>query len=154
MKKLFLIAISCLQLALTIEALAAPPLRVLMPMRLADGSVVMPASVNMAPLSLEGCCAAPAMIGEGSYLQHTGSPRILTILAAFQDVGFTVNDPVKAFEQYLNGDKQEDLGNQNQLNMSSVRQQPSEVFAPVRYRRSTDPSSGYVILWGKRGKWF
>ena len=122
MKKLFLIAISCLQLALTIEALAAPPLRVLMPMRLADGSVVMPASVNMAPLSLEGCCAAPAMIGEGSYLQHTGSPRILTILAAFQDVGFTVNDPVKAFEQYLNGDKQEDLGNQNQLNMSSVRQ--------------------------------
>ena len=62
------------------------------------------------------------MIADGAYLQHTGSPRILTILANFRDVSFTVNDPVRAFEQYLNGDKQEDLGNQNQLNVSSVRQ--------------------------------
>ena len=121
MKKLFLIAISCLQLAFTIGALAAPPLRVLTPMRLADGTMMMPSGVNMAP-AVEGCCASPAMIGVGSYLQHTGSPRVLTILAAFQDVGFSVNDPVKAFEQYLNGDKQEDLGNMNQLNVASVRQ--------------------------------
>ena len=62
------------------------------------------------------------MIGVGSYLQHTGSPRILTILAAFQDVGFTVKDPVKAFDQYLNGNKQEDLGNMNHMNVASVRQ--------------------------------
>lgn len=121
MKKLFLIAISCLQLVLTIEVLAAPPLRVLMPMRLADGSMVMPSDVSMASAA-EGCCASPAMIGVGSYLQHTGSPRILTILAAFQDVGFTVNDPVKAFDQYLNGNKQEDLGNMNHMNVASVRQ--------------------------------
>lgn len=121
MKKLFLIAISCLQLVFNIGVLAAPPLRVLTPMRLADGSMVMPSDVTMASAA-EGCCASPAMIGVGSYLQHTGSPRILTILAAFQDVGFTVNDPVKAFDQYLNGDKQEDLGNQNQLNVASVRQ--------------------------------
>ena len=121
MKKLFLIAISCLQLAFNIGVLAAPPLRVLTPMRLADGSMVMPSDVTMASAA-EGCCASPAMIGVGSYLQHTGSPRILTILAAFQDVGFTVNDPVKAFDQYLNGNKQEDLGNMNQLNVASVRQ--------------------------------
>ena len=121
MKKLFLIAISCLQLAFNIGVLAAPPLRVLTPMRLADGSMVMPSDVTMASAA-EGCCASPAMIGVGSYLQHTGSPRILTILAAFQDVGFTVKDPVKAFDQYLNGNKQEDLGNMNQLNVASVRQ--------------------------------
>lgn len=121
MKKLFLIAISCLQLAFNIGVLAAPPLRVLTPMRLADGSMVMPSDVTMASAA-EGCCASPAMIGVGSYLQHTGSPRILTILAAFQDVGFTVKDPVKAFDQYLNGDKQEDLGNMNHMNVASVRQ--------------------------------
>ena len=121
MKKLFLIAISCLQLAFNIGVLAAPPLRVLTPMRLADGSMVMPSNVTMASAA-EGCCASPAMIGVGSYLQHTGSPRILTILAAFQDVGFTVKDPVKAFDQYLNGNKQEDLGNMNHMNVASVRQ--------------------------------
>jgi immune inhibitor A len=121
MKKLFFIAISCLQLAFNIGVLAAPPLRVLTPMRLADGSMVMPSDVTMASAA-EGCCASPAMIGVGSYLQHTGSPRILTILAAFQDVGFTVNDPVKAFDQYLNGNKQEDLGNMNHMNVASVRQ--------------------------------
>lgn len=121
MKKLFLIAISCLQLAFNIGVLAAPPLRVLTPMRLADGSMVMPSDVTMASAA-EGCCASPAMIDVGSYLQHTGSPRILTILAAFQDVGFTVNDPVKAFDQYLNGNKQEDLGNMNHMNVASVRQ--------------------------------
>jgi immune inhibitor A len=121
MKKLFLIAISCLQLAFNIGVLAAPPLRVLTPMRLADGSMVMPSDVTMASAA-EGCCASPAMIGVGSYLQHTGSPRILTILAAFQDVGFTVKDPVKAFDQYLNGNKQEDLGNMNHMNVASVRQ--------------------------------
>ena len=121
MKKLFLIAISCLQLAFNIGVLAAPPLRVLTPMWLADGSMVMPSDVTMASAA-EGCCASPAMIGVGSYLQHTGSPRILTILAAFQDVGFTVKDPVKAFDQYLNGNKQEDLGNMNHMNVASVRQ--------------------------------
>lgn len=62
-----------------------------------------------------------ASIGEGAYLQHSDSPRVLTILAAFQDVGFTVNNPVEAFDQYLNGDEQADLGNHNQLNASSVR---------------------------------
>ena len=122
MKKLFLVAISCLQLAFNMEVLAAPPLRALVPMKLPDGTIVMQGGARLAPIANEGCCPAPAFLAEGNYLQHTGSPRVLTILAAFQDLGFTVNDPVKAFDQYLNGDKQEDLGNQNQLNVASVRQ--------------------------------
>ena len=125
MKKLFLIAISCLHLAFGIETMAAPPLRVLMPMRLADGTLIVQGGnrvAPVAPLADEDCCSSPALISNGNYLQHSGSPRVLTILAAFQDVGFSVNDPVKAFDQYLNGDKQEDLGNQNQLNVASVRQ--------------------------------
>lgn len=63
-----------------------------------------------------------AAIGNGKYLQHSGTRRVLAILAAFQDVDFTVNDPVRAFDQYLNGDEQEDLGNHNQMNVASVRQ--------------------------------
>ena len=62
-----------------------------------------------------------AAIGNGKYLQHSGTRRVLTILAAFQDVDFTVNDPVRAFDQYLNGDEQEDLGNHNKQNVASVR---------------------------------
>ena len=53
MKKLFLMAICCLQLALTIETFAAPPLRVLMPMRLSDGSMVMPSDVDIATWAVE-----------------------------------------------------------------------------------------------------
>ena len=56
------------------------------------------------------------------YLPHKGNVRILTILAEYQDVKFTVNQPVKAFDQLLNGDTQEDLGNENTLNIGSVRQ--------------------------------
>ena len=58
----------------------------------------------------------------GKYLPHTGSPRVLVILAAYQDVSFTVNEPLQAFDQYLNGEQLIDLGNHNQLNYSSVRQ--------------------------------
>ena len=61
-------------------------------------------------------------IADGRYMPHTGQRRVLTILAAFQNVGFIVNDPVRAFDQYLNGDVQENLGNANQLNVASVRQ--------------------------------
>lgn len=56
------------------------------------------------------------------YFPHQGSPRVLTILVAFQDSAFTVNDPVTAFDQYLNGETQEDLGNKNHQNLASVRQ--------------------------------
>ena len=56
------------------------------------------------------------------YLPHKGNVRVLTILAEYKDVKFTVNEPVKAFDQILNGDTQEDLGNANTLNIGSVRQ--------------------------------
>ena len=58
----------------------------------------------------------------GGYLPHYGSPRVLTILAEFQDSTFTVNSPVQAFEQYLNGYEQADLGNKNHYNIAGVRQ--------------------------------
>ena len=56
------------------------------------------------------------------YLPHAGSPRILTILAAYQDVDFIVNEPKLAFDQYLNGDEIVDFGNNNTLQLCSVRQ--------------------------------
>lgn len=120
MKRLKLLAVGCWLLAVSIEA--APPLRGLLPMRQADGTIV--TADNAVKTFSEGAyCASQMAVGEGLYLQHSGSPRILTILAAFQDVGFSINNPVQAFEQYLNGDKQqEDLGNHNQLNVASVRQ--------------------------------
>jgi len=119
MKRYLFLTICCWFLAVGIQA--APPLRGLMPMRLANGTVV---TVNeKAKVFPEGgCCASQMEIGDGNYLQHSGSPRVLTILAAYQDLDFTVNNPVEAFDQYLNGDKQEDLGNYNQLNVASVRQ--------------------------------
>jgi immune inhibitor A len=119
MKKNFLVLTIAL-FALCVEA--APPLRVLMPMKINNGTIVAPLDVSMVPTTEGACCASQSLIGEGRYLQHSGTPRVLTILAAFQDLDFVVNDPVKAFDQYLNGDKQEDLGNKNQLNIASVRQ--------------------------------
>ena len=58
----------------------------------------------------------------GGYLPHKGTTRVLTILAAFQDSTFTINEPVQAFEQFLNGDEQTDLGNNNHNNLTSVQQ--------------------------------
>jgi immune inhibitor A len=60
-------------------------------------------------------------IAESGYLPHSGNPRVLVILASYQDVDFTVNNPEQAFDQYLNGDEQKDLGNHNQMNYSCVR---------------------------------
>ena len=58
----------------------------------------------------------------GGYLPHKGTTRILTILAAFQDSTFTINEPVRAYEQFLNGDEQTDMGNKNHNNLTSVQQ--------------------------------
>ncbi len=98
---------------------AAPPLRGLAFMGVAGET---PAYKLMEPVGGGCLCASEAVIGSGMYLPHTGNVRVLTILAAFQDVGFTVNDPVQAFDQYLNADKQVDMGNRNDLNVASVRQ--------------------------------
>ena len=122
MNRQILLAISLWLLSTALSVVAAPPLRGLMPMRLNDGTMVAPSGIHLAPVENGGCCASQSLIGTGNYLQHSGSPRVLTILAAFQDVDFTVNEPVQAFEQYLNGDRQIDLGNKNNLNIASVRQ--------------------------------
>ena len=58
----------------------------------------------------------------GGYLPHTGSPRVLVVLAEYQDLPFTVNNPLEAFDQYLNGTEQKDLGNKNNKNTNSIRQ--------------------------------
>lgn len=112
-------AVACCLLA--VGAVAAPPLRGLRSVKVGNRTMVATADVPKA-YPVGDYCASQAMIGGGMYLPHTGSPRVLTILAAFQDVAFTINDPVQAFNQYLNGDKQEDMGNANHLNVASVRQ--------------------------------
>jgi immune inhibitor A len=118
MKRRFWVAIGCCLLTIAIQA--APPLRSLMPMKSADGTVIT-ANADSMTLPSEGYCASQAEIGKGNYLQHSGSPRVLTILAAYQDLDFTVNDPAQAFDQYLNADSQQDMGNHNQMNVASVR---------------------------------
>ena len=59
---------------------------------------------------------------------HEGNPKVLVALVQFSDVKFTVNEPKKAFEQYLNAQRDgnntniEDLGNYNARNAGSVAQ--------------------------------
>ena len=74
-----------------------------------------------------------AVDGDG-LLACEGSPRVPVILAQFSDVAFTVNDAYQAFDQYLNGDEQTDLGNYNTRNYSSVKKyfedMSFEAFSP------------------------
>ncbi|MBQ6652329.1 MAG: M6 family metalloprotease domain-containing protein [Prevotella sp.] len=56
------------------------------------------------------------------YFPHTGSPTAIVILVNFADTTFVVDDPVKTFEQYLNGDEQLDYGHGENRNICSVRQ--------------------------------
>lgn len=55
---------------------------------------------------------------------HEGNPKVLVVLAEFSDVKFTVNEPKKAFDQYLNAQRGEieNLGNYNTRNAGSVAQ--------------------------------
>lgn len=70
----------------------------------------------------EALTRAMTISSTGGYLPHRGTTRVLTILAAFQDSTFTINEPVQAYEQYLNGDIQTDMGNKNHYNLTSVKQ--------------------------------
>lgn len=122
--RILVFGVWCLVLAVGMKA--APPLRGLVPML--TGTTVSPTTRHPSPITLLAsdvtCCPSSraSSVSGGSYLQHEGSPRVLTILAAYQDVGFIVNEPVKAFDQFLNAGKQENLGNSNHLNVASVRQ--------------------------------
>ncbi len=66
--------------------------------------------------------AAAAVSESSTYLQHTGSPRVLVVLVQYKDLSFSVNNPLQAFDQFLNGDQQADLGNNNTKNINSIRQ--------------------------------
>lgn len=57
-----------------------------------------------------------------SYVSHSGSVTIPVVLVNFSDVKFTINEPLKAFEQLFNGESQEDLGNGNHYNHGSIAQ--------------------------------
>ncbi len=57
----------------------------------------------------------------GNYLPHTGNVRVLVILAAYNDLDFIVNNPQQAFDQLLNGETQEPMGNHNELVYASAR---------------------------------
>lgn len=62
-----------------------------------------------------------AVDDDSSLLPHEGTPRVAVVLVAFSDVAFTVESPREAFEQYLNGDEQTNMGNYNQRNYGSVK---------------------------------
>lgn len=55
---------------------------------------------------------------------HLGSPKALVILAQYTDKQFSLNDPKKSFDQYLNKaeGEQENLGGYEHRNAGSVRQ--------------------------------
>ena len=59
----------------------------------------------------------------GNYLfPHNGEPKAVVILVDFPDVPFTLPDPKKSFEQYLNSmEQQVDFGNRENDNAASVK---------------------------------
>ena len=120
MKRLLITVLSCWLLASGLEA--APPLRRLMPMQLNDGTIINISERIETATAEDYCCASQMAVSKGRYLQHMGTPHILTILAAFPDQDFTINMLGQAFNQYLNGDSLVDLGNRNKMNQASVRQ--------------------------------
>lgn len=61
---------------------------------------------------------------DATLFPHIGTPKVLVALVEFSDVKFTVKEPKKAFDQYLNAESGtiEDLGNGNTQNHGSVSQ--------------------------------
>lgn len=58
-----------------------------------------------------------------TYFPHAGSPRAIVILAAYEDTPFTLPNPRKSFQQFLNGEGHpEDYGHGEKRNASSVQQ--------------------------------
>lgn len=57
------------------------------------------------------------------YFPHTGSPKALVILVQFSDLSFSVSDPVRSFNDYLNGEGAlQDYGLREDRNYGSVAQ--------------------------------
>lgn len=69
---------------------------------------------------------AKSNIGNGisniKYFPHLGCPKALVILVNFQDTVFRINQPLEAFDEYLNSTNQlTDFGNWNTKNSTSVK---------------------------------
>lgn len=65
-----------------------------------------------------------ASITSSAAFPHEGSPKVLVVLAQFQDVKFTLADPVKSYDQYYNSTATgalENYGNREDKNYCSVR---------------------------------
>lgn len=68
---------------------------------------------------------------------HSGTPRVLVVLAEFNDTTFTLPDPKKSFNQYLNSTTRPhvDYGHREDGNKGSVKQYFTEIsfgnFSPV-----------------------
>jgi len=62
-----------------------------------------------------------------SYFPHTGTPKAIVILVEFDDTKFTVSDPAKVFDQYLNAEQLDDFGHAEQANYGSVAQYFSDM---------------------------
>lgn len=60
---------------------------------------------------------------EGTLFPHTGTPKALILLVDFPDEPFSLPDPKKSFEQYLNGSGEPvDYGNGENRNYGSVKE--------------------------------
>lgn len=58
-----------------------------------------------------------------TYFPHTGKPKAIVILAAYKDTPFTLSNPKKSFNQFLNAEGRPiDYGNGENKNASSVKQ--------------------------------
>ncbi|MBR1469929.1 MAG: M6 family metalloprotease domain-containing protein [Prevotella sp.] len=65
-----------------------------------------------------------------AYFPHTGEPRAMVILVQFADTTFSMPDPVKSFNQYLNAEGQgnlENFGLYENRNYGSVKQYFSDM---------------------------
>lgn len=63
------------------------------------------------------------IVVDNTFLQHMGNPKVPVILVDFNDVNFSLPDPKKSFEQYLNGEGYpKDFGNSENRNYGSVAQ--------------------------------
>jgi immune inhibitor A len=68
------------------------------------------------------------LLSEQTLFPHSGTPKAVVILAEFQDTPFTITNPRRSFEQYLNGKgRSENYDNGEGNNLSSVAQYFSDM---------------------------
>ncbi len=65
--------------------------------------------------------AASRAASNVSFVSHNGNVKVLVIMAQFSDTKFTINEPFKAFDQYLNAEgEMTDYNNNDTKNYGSV----------------------------------